>query len=292
MARKLDQHLDEVRRIETLFGRLRMFVTGVGIGFGLLFTWLQLQRYSFISTVRLLDGQTLIHVSLIFYYYAWVFAHIIEGQMCRWVYIADPNRGKTPVALIMIIPILVAVGLLLFIVQDNPVHLTIVFTGFFIMDVVLFVNVRKLAPKYEAASAKIYEPEGAYARLAQLRYYVSHHVRGQWQFYRFGVMAFILALLNASVHIEVLHQFLGSEARNLVVDLSTEQSLILVPGLLFASYIVVAEGWMWSMRMRTRRALLTIDDMRTRYEFSPVKITSSGGGKRASAKSRLRPSKT
>src|SRR4051812_16972990 len=201
MATKLDQHLDEVRGIETLFGWVRVLVTGVGIGFGLLFTWLQLQKFSFPSAVRLLDGHALIQVSLMLYYYAWVFAQTIEGQMSRIVYVADPNRGKIPRALFLVIPLLIGLGVLLFVVQDNLSHLTLVFSGFFIMDVALFLNVRRLAPKYEGASARIYESERAYARLAQLRYYVRSYIRARWQFYRFAVMGLILVLLDASVHI-------------------------------------------------------------------------------------------
>ena|ERR1041385_7025979 len=88
-------------------------------------------------------------------------------------------------------------------------------------------------------------------------------------------MGFLLVLLNASVHIEPLHQLLGVEARKIAATLSVDQSLALMPGLLFTCYIVVAEGWMWSMRMRTRRALLIIDDIRKNYQISLAKAKRS-----------------
>src|SRR5690242_19138610 len=99
MASKFDDQLDQFRRIDALFGWVRVLVTGAGLGFGLVFTWFQLQKYSFASVVQLVDGQALIHVALTAYYYAWVAAQSVEVQMSRTVYIADPNRGKIPVPL-------------------------------------------------------------------------------------------------------------------------------------------------------------------------------------------------
>ena len=39
----------------------------------------------------------------------------------------------------------------------------------------------------------------------------------------------------------------------------------LIPGALFLAYIVLGETWSWTMRLRTRRALLTIDELRAEY---------------------------
>lgn len=268
MASRFDKQLDEVRGVESLFGWVRVLVTGAGFAFGLVFTWLQLQKYSLLSAVHLLDGQTLIRISLIVYYYAWVLAQTVEVQMSRTVYVADPNRGKVPLPLFFVIPTLIGLGILLFVVQDNPKYLSVVFSAFFVVDLALFLNVRRLAPKYEAASAKIYEAERAHARLVQLRYYVRAYLRGQWQYYRFAVMAFVLILFNICVHIDFIHQQLASEIQKIVPTISSEKSLVLIPGCLFACYIAIAEGWMWSMRMRARRTLLIVDELRTQYKVS------------------------
>jgi hypothetical protein len=279
MPLKFD-HVDEARRIEILFGWSRVLVTGVGWTFGGLFTYLQLRKYSLFGFVQPIEGQTLIHIALILYYYAWILAQPLEVQMSRTVYIADPNRGKIPVSLFFLIPMLVALGMLLFLVQDNESHLSMAFTAFFIIDLGFWLNIARLAPKFEAASAKIYESEHLDAQLAQLRYYVRSYLRGRWQCFRFATLALILLLIDISVNLDAVRQYVSIEINDLVPDISKQKALSLIPGSLFLSYIVIGESWVWTMRLRTRRALLIIDDLRSQYRFVP-----GGAGKKLDLKS-------
>jgi hypothetical protein len=257
--------LDKFREIDALFAKARQLVTAVGYTFGGLFTYLQLQKYAFAEIVQSLHGQALIHIALILYYYAWILAQPLEVQMSRTVYIADPNRGKIPTPLILVLPILIIVGIVLFVVQENERHLSIAFTVFFIFDVTLWINIARLALKYERASAKIYEAEKFDSGLVQLRCYVRSYLNGNWQYYRFATLAFILILFDASVHVDALRQYVSMIVNNAIPDVPKEKVLDLMPGSLFLSYILVGEGWVWTMRLRTRRTLLIVDELRLQY---------------------------
>jgi hypothetical protein len=192
---KLEDPLDKLRSIDALFGKARLLVTAVGWMFGGLFTYLQLQKYSLAEAVQSLEGQAFIHIALLLYYYAWILAQPLEIQMSRIAYIADPNRGKIPTSLILVLPMLIFVGIVLFVVQENTRYLSIAFTAFFIFDLILWVNIARLALKFEKASAKIYEAEKFESGLVQLRCYVRSYLNGSWQYYRFATLAFVLVFI-------------------------------------------------------------------------------------------------
>lgn len=268
MVSKLEDPLDKFRSIDALFGKARLLVTAVGWTFGGLFTYLQLQKYSLAEVVRSLEGQALIHIALLLYYYAWILAQPLEIQMSRIAYIADPNRGKIPTSLILVLPMLIFVGIVLFVVQESTRYLSIAFTVFFIFDFILWVNIARLALKFEKASAKIYEAEKFESGLVQLRCYVRSYLNGSWQYYRFATLAFVLVLFDTSVHVSILRQYISTIAQNVVPDVSPDKVVGLIPGCLFLSYIIIGEGWVWTMRLRTRRTMLIIDDLRQRYNIS------------------------
>jgi hypothetical protein len=262
------EHVRGARGIDSLFGWSQLLVTGVGWIFAGIFTYLQLQKYSFLTVVQSIQGQTLIHIALLLYYYAWILAQPLEVQMSRAVYISDPDRGKIPASLFSLIPILLILGAVLFIVQENERYLSAAFTAFFIIDVVFWLNIVRLARRYEAASARIYEKDGLDAQLAQLRCYVRSYLRGTWQYFRYATLAFILLLFNILVHVDSVRQFISAKVHNLVPEISGEKALDLIPGALFLTYILVGEGWVWTMRFRTRRTILIIDELDTQYKIS------------------------
>lgn len=268
MVSKLEDPLDKFRSIDALFGKARLLVTAVGWTFGGLFTYLQLQKYSLAEVVQSLEGQALIHIALLLYYYAWILAQPLEIQMSRIAYIADPNRGKIPTSLILVLPMLIFVGIVLFVVQESTRYLSIAFTVFFIFDFILWVNIARLALKFEKASAKIYEAEKFESGLVQLRCYVRSYLNGSWQYYRFATLTFVLVLFDTSVHVSILRQYISTIAQNVVPDVSPDKVVGLIPGCLFLSYIIIGEGWVWTMRLRTRRTMLIIDDLRQRYNIS------------------------
>jgi hypothetical protein len=171
-------HVRGARKVEALFGWSQVLVTGIGWIFAGVFTYLQLQKYSLLDVVHLLQGQTLIHIALLLYYYAWILAQPFEVQMSRAVYIADPGQGKPPPSLFFLIPILLVLGVILFLVQENERYLSIAFTVFYIFDLGLWLNIARLARVYEKASAEIYENEHLDAQLAQLHCYVRSYLRG------------------------------------------------------------------------------------------------------------------
>ena len=65
-----------------------------------------------------------------------------------------------------------------------------------------------------------------------------------------------------------VRQFISAEVHNLLPEISREKALDLIPGALFLTYILVGEGWVWTMRFRTRRTILFIDELDTQYKIS------------------------
>ena len=158
------EHVRGARRIDSLFGWSQLLVTGVGWIFASIFTYLQLQKYSFLTVVQSIQRPN-------------AHPHCVVALLLRLdtgstsgssnepgrVHLR-PDCGKIPASLFSLIPILLILGAVLFVVQENERYLSAAFTAFFIIDVVFWLNIVRLARRYEAASARIYEKGGLDAR--------------------------------------------------------------------------------------------------------------------------------
>jgi hypothetical protein len=265
----LQENLDTIREVEKLFGTARTFLAVVGSAFGLIFTYLQVKNISIVGAIQAFDPETLTRVALIIYYNCWIVASNLETKMAQSVYIADPNRGRIPLSMFLILPILLGLGGLLFFIQANEKYLSLAIAAFLIVDVSLWINVSRLARSMAARSASIYIEQGMYAGLERLRCYSRDYIRGRWQIYRYTAMACFLTIILVICHSDTARSQLATVLHLSLPDVTIQQFWALIPGVLFFSYICMAESWVWTMRLKAKRELTVIDELRSRYAFKP-----------------------
>jgi hypothetical protein len=265
----LQDNLDTIREVEKLFGTARTFLTIVGSIFALIFTYLQIKNISIVGAIQAFDPEMLTRLALIIYYNSWIIASNLETKMAQSVYIADPNRGRIPLSMFLILPILLALGGLLFFIQANEKYLSLAIAAFLIVDVSLWINVSGLAQSMAARSASMYIEQGMYVGLERLRCYSREYIRGRWQIYRYVAMACFLTIILITCHFDTARSQLAKTLHLSLSDVSTQKFWVLIPGALFFSYICMAEGWVWTMRLKTKRELSVLDKLRPRYTLKP-----------------------
>lgn len=268
MARDFDRRIDSQRRVFDLLDHARRIVAIVAAIFGL-FVIAYFQDYPISNFVQSLDENAIIGATLIAYYYAWLLAQSIEMKMTRTVYIADAGNPKS---MLIQVPATVLSGLALFYFRGNEKSLALAMLVFFVVDVAAWRNVVRLSYKFEARSAQKYERERSYSRLAQLRYYVRSYLRGGWQYPRYGLLFLILGFLFVAAFVPSARQLVAAQI-SAFTEIPEEKIYNLSFALLFFLYISVAEIIVWEMRLRTRRAIIILDELRLNYRvsLSPVR---------------------
>jgi hypothetical protein len=265
----LQDNLDSIREVEKLFGTARTFLTVVGAAFGLIFTYLQVKNITIVGTILTFDPETLTRLTLIIYYNSWIVASNLETKMAQSVYTADPNRGRIPVSMFVILPLLLALGALLFFIQSNERYLSFALLVFLLVDITLWMNVSRLARLMAAKSATIYTEQGMFVGLERLRCYSREYIRGRWQAYRYMAMACFLAVILIICHFDPIRSQVALALHSSLPDVPVQKFWELIPGALFFSYISLAEGWVWTMRLKTKRSLALLDELRANYTLKP-----------------------
>ncbi len=272
-----DAELDTRQDVHKLFGRRApLFVSVAAAAFGvcgLIFTWLQIFEITVAAAVNNMRPDTLTRIALIIYYNAWLWAQPVEFAMSLKVYIAAPDRGRIPKDFFVSLPFLVLAGLLLFFVAGDARHVSFALALFWLIDVYLWQRVRAEAKKWRERSAEIYRNEGARVRLEQLLCYTDRYLRGNWQYFRFFVMALMLAVIltvaNFPDYRSTISDYLNREF-NAIPAAKWET---FVPGLLILVYIMIGEIWSWSFRIRAVHQIRFLDELRQHYAFEPVAKT-------------------
>jgi hypothetical protein len=260
---------DRRRHVDVLFERARTFVRAVGYVFAAVFTAFQIKNLTIIPLLATIEPEFFVRLGLIIYYNSWVFSVSVESKMAQKVYATDPNKGKTPVSMFLILPLLIGIGLLLFWVSSSMKLLSLALAAFLVVDVTQWFVFKSLARPLAASSTKIYREEHRYSQLEQLRCYVEDHLKGMWQPFRFGAMFFILLLFLVASHSDALRSLSSQQLASFAPALTAQKIDSLISPILFLTYIIVAEGWVWAMRLATKRRIDAIDEIDSMYALVP-----------------------
>jgi hypothetical protein len=141
---------------------------------------------------------------------------------------------------------------------------------FSVIDVYLWQRIRREAIKWRCQSAAIYRKQGSLIRLEQLHSYTDRYLRGNSQYYRFSVMAFmllpILVLANSQHYLSVISTYLNFR----FTAIPTDKWESFMPGLLILIYVMVGETWSWSYRLRAVHQIKFLDVLKGHYQLKPI----------------------
>jgi hypothetical protein len=256
------------RYVSDMYKIGRWFLYIVGVGFGAAFTVLQIRQITFVPLINSADGHSLTRVALILYYYAWIGGSRIEFNLSEKVYVADPERGSFAKIGGLVFGVLV-LGVVLCIVAYNEKYVSGALAVFYILDVVLWIFVKRRAKSMALASAEIYRTRHLHGKIEQLRCYATRYIRGSWQYLRYLAKALVLIAILMLTYADVVRSSVAEMLSSVIAGVSSQTFFTLLPGAVILFYILLGEIWTWHMRVKTKRDIEFLDYLEWGYKIVP-----------------------
>jgi hypothetical protein len=254
--------------IDKLAKKARLAIKIVAGVLALFFTWIKFSGLSFLPVLENTEPEVLTKVIVVFYYLCWVFGTGFDVGNQQAVYVSDPQEGQLAWdTLGVLVALTIVTAALLWASDDIKLFAAVLFV-FVIANILLWrYLLTRVGPIIEE-SAKIYRKQKNYSDLERLEV-VKYYLAGNWQTHRFIAMCITIAAANLICFVEPVQQALMT-----VVRLALPPSMVpavgrLLPHLSIVLFVVVAEAWIWMMRVRTWASLHVIADLRHKYELKP-----------------------
>ena len=199
-------------------------------------------------------------IVLAIYFFAWVFGTRTDAEDQEIVYRHVPEGGQFPRGSIGVLAgIFVLAAILLW--SPSFEFFVGALTMFFAFNVFAWRYLVKevVTPSVNASHASTWA-EGHYIDSERIRV-VSDYLRGPWQWYRFGLGAFVIAGLWGLV----IAKYMNFVVPGIPDPVSWQLAQVL--GMLV--FVLAMEIWIWSKRLQTKLALDFLKDLGQRYTISP-----------------------
>jgi hypothetical protein len=261
--------LVSIRDIDKLAKTSRRFISVIGGGLALVFGWLTFRDLPIAAAIASTQPEYVRQFVLVAYYFSWVFGTSFDVSTQQAVYIRDPQRGRMPGGAFLVVLILFAVAAILLWANENDTYFAGTLTGFVVVNVVSFwILLRRVRPII-SASHKAYEERGDFFGLELLRI-VTDYIAGKWQWLRFVAMGLLILAADIVCFNEHARQLLGVGVQNLIPSLPAEAIAPLLTDMLLFLFVLVAEGWIWTLRVRTKTSMIVIENLNERYVLRPL----------------------
>jgi hypothetical protein len=276
-SRKRKEQTDLLARkdkINRLAWKARLAIKIVAGILALFFTWIKFSGLSFLPVLENTEPQVLAKVIVVFYYLCWVFGTGFDVGTQQAVYVSDPQEGQITLDTVGVLIGLTIVTAVLLWASDDIKVFCVILVVFVIVNVLLWRYLLiRVGPIIEE-SARVYRKDNNYPDLERLEV-VKQYLAGNWQKHRFLAMCLILAVANLVCFFEPAQQGLIAVARLTLPPNMVPAVARLLPHLSIVLFIVVAEGWIWVMRVRTWASLHVIGELRHKYEIKPRTASAS-----------------
>ncbi|MGH6924388.1 MAG: hypothetical protein ACRED5_11685 [Propylenella sp.] len=269
MARRRFWRLLQDEGVEERIKEGGLYVVVIGGALALLFTWLTLQGLPYADVIANAKREYIQRVALVVYYLSWVGGTRFDLETQKSVYLLDPNRGRSRApALAVVASIFVAFAVLLF-VRDDDRKLVIALAAFISVNVLSWrFFVRNIVGPIIAASRATYLKAGDFIGIERLKL-MERYIAGDWQWRRFAVMSAMVLLASVVIGLDGLRAGVAQVVNRLYQAVPAEKIDPLLAPCVLALLILIAEIWIWIMRLRTRHALRLLDDLSRHYQLAP-----------------------
>lgn len=235
-----------------------------------IYAFLSFTTLPFAPLLTAIDPAKALQIIIIFYYFLWVWGVNHDTDLQELVYATAPAEGKLRPSDIGVIILIFVVSVLLVWSIGGEQRFAGVLTIFFIVNIFSWRWLLCAIRPAIAQSFEIYrtEPEDFFS-LERLNAFVLY-ISGHWQWFRFGAMGVVLAILNSATFSNGIRKLISDALARSYPALTSAQISRILPVVLFVFFIVVEEGWIWIMRMRTDFVLKVTSDLEQKYEIHPL----------------------
>lgn len=239
------------RHIRTL---IKYVASALGIGFA----WLKLSNADFRPVAADVTAALVFHTTMALFVICWVKGLYGDTDQQELVYVAEPNKLHTYTG-----TSIVALALFLVFVLLCLTYTTTAFAYslllFHVVNIAAWIYLSKVVMRGEyLKSREIYGKAREFFHVEQLRVVYELYLDGSWQVKRFAAGAVValaaVVLRYATTTGQDFIQFRGH-------TLGTELAI----ALLFLTYVVVMEVWIWRERIRMAARIGLINQLRESY---------------------------
>jgi hypothetical protein len=258
----------EIRRIQGLGRTVRWFIWIIGALLAVFFGWLQFRNFPVRSIFERAEPDFLLRLTLALYYTCWIFGSTFDTNIQTTVYLRDPNQGLLPrTAYVLLIGFGVVAAILLW-ASESERYFAGVLTGFIVFNILGFIYILSVVRPMINVSRERYALTNDLFGIEQLNL-VARYMTGRWQFWRFVVMILMIAGIDTLIFSDEIHAAAAGWIANLLPPLTVETISRLIPSLSFLVFVLVAEGWIFTQRLKVRTALVVIDELSDKYDLTP-----------------------
>jgi hypothetical protein len=241
-------------------------ISVIGTLLVIFFGWVQLREIPLPSLNA--EPTYIRRIIFAFYYACWVAGTTIDANIQKEVYRLDPLRGRIPKEATAAVIGLFAVAAVLLWASDSDERTSLALAPFLLVNIIAWqVLVHRVRPII-ARTEQAYREAARFDRLEQLGV-VARYITGWWQWARFALMGIIVAAANVLSFNDVARLKTSQALHDLVPRYGVQEISTLLPVGALALFVVVAETWIWILRMRNAIGLRTIQELSERYRLSP-----------------------
>jgi len=234
---------------------------------GGLFAWVQLREIP-LPPIENAQPTYIRRIVLAFYYACWVAGTTVDANIQKEVYRRDPQHGNIPREATLAVVGLFAVGALLLWASTSDERISLALIPFLVANIIAWrILVRRVNP-IAAATSCLYLQAHQYDRLEQLRV-ITAYITGWWQWARFGIMALTVVFANIFVFSPQMRATASGQIKNLMQSTTVDAISNLLPVAALVLFVLIAEAWIWSLRLRNAIALRTIELLGRKYTLRP-----------------------
>jgi hypothetical protein len=261
--------LDEKDNISDLAWWAYQAIKWIGAILFIFFGWLQVRFLPVLSYVQNTPPEALIKGTLIAYYASWIGGCTFDTWIQQKVYVSDPKQGEVTVSLIGAIFAMFIVAFVLVWASSHQQFFALILLGFTIVNIVgWWLIVARIKPIIAASRAKLLSGE-RFFRLEQLRV-IEAHMTGAWQRSRFVAMVLISLLGVLVYYSSPVRLFIARFIEASPLGIASNTAADLLPPIIYLSFVLVAEAWIWVKRENVRAMLLAMDKLRKGYFLRPI----------------------
>jgi hypothetical protein len=243
--------------------------TWAAAGLAAIYTFLTLSSIPYGPFLSDLDPVKLLKIVIVIYYFSWVFGVRYDTDFQEVVYATAPAGGKLRATDAFMIFVIFAVSIILLWSIDSERNFAVFLGVFLAFNILGWRYLLSVIRPIISESDDLYKAFPTdYFSIERLRC-VEHYICGRWQWNRFASMGIVLIILNAVTFLPQLRQLASGYLGGLMAPLEANLIYMLLPDALFILFVVVAEGWMWNMRLKTAYQLDIANDLEERYTLRP-----------------------
>lgn len=263
-GRRSENPLAHRAEIDKLADKARLAISVIGGLLALAFGWVQLKDFPFIPLLESTQAEFVLKVALALYYFSWVFGTNFDVKLQQDVYVRDRDHGRLGWRAASAIAGFGVVAAALLWVSDDEKRFAAVLTVFVVMNAVGWRVVMTRVTSIVHMTLLLVG--GDFFERERLRA-VEEYISGNWQWHRFLAMGLIALIGDVICFFPAVRMTISSMIAS--VDFGLKGAVVsqLLPAFVFVSFLVLAEGWIWAIRIKARLSLSLISDLKGRYEL-------------------------